>query len=456
MVDEKVAPGAADTEGIDELADWLRIPGQKPAGGGQGAVVQVRHQSDGQLGAMKTLHPEHLKSKERRYRMQQEVFLLNMLDAKGVPRVLADNVDAWKVRGKPLYAIVEWIDGPTLAAFCNGQPQTIDIALAVMHGLVDVVRRCHAAGVLHRDIKRDNIILRNGDVGDPILIDFGMGWAAPDEERFGEFLTGEGQELGNRFLRLPEYAPGHHVRDTRSDVTMLVAVLFYLLTGVAPRVLLDPQGKLPHEAMLARFPESTTSDPRWERLRRIFKVGFQQRLDMRYADTNQFAEALASLSDLKGKDVTTPLDEHLKRIKDLTESANGALLEQCQHDSLRALQGFFDDFRARIQKFGFEAGGQGPVVAEWGRAVKTTLYLSKVGVAEPRVGFVHQISFENGQFQASYSVVGEALWTILYEGPLADADSLRDAAANSVDRVLDTLLERYTVALEKHVARMNR
>ena len=88
--------------------------------------------------------------------------------------------------------------------------------------------------------------------------------------------------------------------------------------------------------------------------------------------------------------------------------------------------------------------------------MKTTLYLSKVGVAEPKVGFVHQISFENGRFQASYSVVGEALWTILYEGPLADADSLRDAAANAVDRVLDTLLERYTVALEKHVARMNR
>jgi len=456
MVDDNKAPDAVDVAGVDEPADWVRIPGQKPAGGGQGSVVQVRHKSDGHIGAMKTLHPEHLNSKERRYRMQQEVFLLNLLDAKGVPRVLADNVDAWKARGKPLYAVVEWLDGPTLAGFCNGQPQTIDIALTVMHGLIDIVRRCHAVGVLHRDIKPDNIILRNGDVGAPILIDFGMGWAAPDEEKFGEFMTGEGQELGNRFLRLPEYAPGHHVRDTRSDVTMLVAVLFYLLTGVAPRVLLDPNGRMPHEAMLARFPESTTSDPRWERLRRIFQVGFQQRLDMRYVDTQQFAEALASLSVPPGKDMTTPLDEHLKRIKDLTESADGALLEQCQRDSLRALQAFSDGFHPRSRAFGFEAGGQGPVVAEWGRAVKTTLYLSKIGVAEPRVGFVHQILFENGRFQASYSVVGEVSWTILYEAPLADADSLRDAAASSVDMILGTLLDRYAVALEKHVARMNR
>lgn len=437
-----------------ELTDWVATAAKASRGGGQGTVVQVRHRHGGTLGACKALHPQHLKSKERRFRMQQEVYLLNLLEGNGVPRVLWDNMHLWEASGTPLYAVVEWVDGGTLADFCNGQPKSIDVAVGIVRGLLVIVQRCHAAGVLHRDIKPDNIILRNGDASAPVLIDFGMGWAEVDENKFGEFKTGEGQELGNRFIRLPEYAPGHHVRDTRSDVTMLVAVLFYILTGVAPRQLLDPKERMPHEGDLAKFPAGTTGDPRWERLRRIFKVGFQYRIDMRFRDAEELARSLESLSAPIDPTMIDPLDEPLRRIAELTESAGGALLRQCQRHSLAALKLFVDCFHARIGENDFEAGGQAPVVAEWGRAVKTTLFLCKVGVAEPRVGFVHQISFENGRFEGAYSVVGDAVWHGLYEAPLADADSLAEAAERSVDTILRPLLSRYADALENHVARM--
>jgi serine/threonine-protein kinase len=278
--------------------------------------------------ALKSLHPENLGSSERRYRMQQEVHLLRLLAGNGVPCVLASNVEAWDTPGTPLYAIVEWVDGPTLADFCGGRPQEIDVALPIVTALIDIVRRCHAAGVLHRDIKPDNVILHGGDIARPVLIDFGMGWAASDESMFGEFSTGAGQELGNRFLRLPEYAPGHHVRDTRSDVTMLVAILFYLLTGAAPRVLLDPTGRMPHEAMLERFSIQSRADVRWERLRRVFNVGFQQRLDMRFVDAEQFAAALASLSSSVVEDKQDLLQGALRRIQELAQSPDGSLLDQ--------------------------------------------------------------------------------------------------------------------------------
>ncbi|NWK43323.1 serine/threonine protein kinase [Ralstonia pickettii] len=439
----------------DEPVDWVATTAKTSRGGGQGTVVQVRHRHDGTLGACKTLHPQHLKSKERRFRMQQEVFLLNLLEGNGVPRVLWDNMNLWEASGTPLYAVVEWVDGGTLADFCNGQPKSIDVAVRIVWGLLGTVRRCHTAGVLHRDIKPDNVILRNGDIDAPVLIDFGMGWAEVDEDRFGEFKTGDGQELGNRFIRLPEYAPGHHVRDTRSDVTMLVAILFYLLTGVAPRQLLDPKERMPHEGDLARFPDGTTSDPRWERLCRIFKVGFQYRIDMRFRDAQELAHALESIFAPIETPMNDPLEGPLKRIAELTESADGVLLGQCQRHSLDALKLFFDRFHTRIGEFGFQAGGQGPVVEEWGRAVKTTLFLSKVGVAEPKVGFVHQISFENGRFEGAYSVVGDALWHGLYRTPLADTDSLAEAAEKSVDTILSALLDRYADALGAHVARMS-
>jgi serine/threonine protein kinase len=439
------------------LEDWEIDPDWKAAAGGQGTVVQVRQRSSGRLGALKTLHSDHLHSRERRYRMQQEVQLLNLLDGVGVPRVHSSNVEEWRSVGTPMYTVMEWVDGPTLADFCNGIPQSIGTAMSVVRGLAETVARCHSVEVLHRDIKPDNIILRAKMTAQPVLIDFGMGWATSnDSENTEEFLTDANQELGNRFLRLPEYAPGHHIRDSRSDVTMLVGIFFYLLTGVAPRLLLDGSGRMPHESQLQKFPQETIADSRWERIRRFFNVGFQQRVDMRCADIEELKAALASLSDTVSSEMTTTLDEQLARIQQLTESADGVLLEKCQRESLQGLRGFYDAFMKRIRQFGFVAGGQNPVITEWGRAARTTLILSKNGASEPKVGFVCQISFENGPYEASYSVIGEAIWTRLYTGPLADTDSMREAMLRSVDPVLEAILQRYATALEQHVARMKR
>jgi hypothetical protein len=132
-----------------EIPEWETVANGKSAAGGQGKVVPVKHRSEGTLGALKTLHEDHLNKRERRYRMQQEVALLKLLGGDGVPNLLVDNTNRWEETGEPLYAVVEWVDGPTLAAFCNGRPQSIDVALPVIRGLIDIVHRCHDAGVLH-------------------------------------------------------------------------------------------------------------------------------------------------------------------------------------------------------------------------------------------------------------------------------------------------------------------
>ena len=437
---------------ISAIDEWEPVEGQKSLDGGQGQIIKVRHRLDGRFGARKSLQPSHLLSRERRFRMQQEVHLLKLLDGQGVPGVLWSNVEAWENAGTPLHAVIEWVEGPTLALVASGAPQALDSSLTTVTGLLEIVRRCHAAGVMHRDIKPDNIILRNGNIDQPILIDFGMGWADLDGDAVGDFSTAAGQELGNRFLRLPEYAPGNHVSDTRSDVTMIVGILYFLLTGVAPRVLLDPRGRMPHEESTNRFSEETKTDPRWERLRRVFTIGFQQRLELRFANAEQLASALNNLSPSPTQiDV---VNNHLLRIQELLGSADGALLEQCQRVSLEALRAFYQEFTRRITQAFFEAGGQGPVIAEWGRAAKTTLFINRRGVDTPRVGFVNQISFENGVYQAAFSLVGDALWNSYYEGPLADSASLVEAASASVGRIFASLLERYGSELEKQITRM--
>src|ERR1700722_4571826 len=136
MTDENKGSGARNQTLADRLIEWRPVSGVKPMGGGQGTVVQVRNRADGRIGALKTLHSEHLNSRERRYRMRHEVLLLNLLDAKGVPRVLSDNTETWESVGTRLYTIVEWVDGPTLADFCDGKPQIIDTAVSVVAGLI--------------------------------------------------------------------------------------------------------------------------------------------------------------------------------------------------------------------------------------------------------------------------------------------------------------------------------
>ncbi len=61
------------------------------------------------------------------------------------------------------------------------------------------------------------------------------------------FETEHGQELGNRFLRLPELAVGSEAKqDARSDISF-AGVLFYVLTGMAPATLSDENGRMPHQ-----------------------------------------------------------------------------------------------------------------------------------------------------------------------------------------------------------------
>ena len=143
----------------------------------------------------------------------------------------------------------------------------------------------YALDIHHRDVKPDNIILRNGLTEAPVLVDFGMSWTKSDYDRAREFETKVGQEIGNRFLRLPEHTPGRHLHDSRSDLTLVVGLLFYTLAGEAPRSLRDLRGAMPHEVSADCFAPLTTQDPRWPRIRRIFNVGFQENIDFRFQTT---------------------------------------------------------------------------------------------------------------------------------------------------------------------------
>jgi eukaryotic-like serine/threonine-protein kinase len=184
-------------------------------GGGQGDAFIVVHDGDQERYFLKLLKAQG--NSERRARFFRETSFYRTLRHKGIPQLVATNADRFQDKNASLYLVTEFVDGLTLAeAVRQSGPLSSEAAFAVTEGLANVLVHAHDEEAVHRDIKPENILLRNGRPEDPVLVDWGLGFRALEGD---DHRTDTGQELGNRFLRLPEFAAGSRVkRDGRSDV----------------------------------------------------------------------------------------------------------------------------------------------------------------------------------------------------------------------------------------------
>ena len=135
----------------------------------------------------------------------------------GIPRLIESNAIKYADLSYKLYIASEFIPGTTLtSAMLNNAPPSFHEAVALVRALLDIVEYFHREGWIHRDIKPDNIILRDAAFNCPILVDFGLGYS---DDPVDTFRTEEREELGNRFLRLPELAVGNPVKSRTPDPT---------------------------------------------------------------------------------------------------------------------------------------------------------------------------------------------------------------------------------------------
>jgi len=158
-------------------------------------------------------------------------------EAEALARVQHPHVirihDAGVHTGRP-YLVMELVQGASLQDSLTRGPLDPRAAVALVAKLADALGAVHAAGLLHRDVKPDNVLLRPD--GDPLLTDFGLALHAGDAR-----LTQSGAFVGT-----PGYLPPEQVRGMRdgagvsSDVYALGAVLYACLTGQPPHGELDP------------------------------------------------------------------------------------------------------------------------------------------------------------------------------------------------------------------------
>lgn len=402
----------------------LADPADLGNAGGQGTVRKVISRNGQTTGGLKCLHSAALAQAERRFRFQQEANSLLALEGDiGIPTLLDTNSEQWKEKTIPLYLVMEWIEGPTLS-LVGRQPLTN--ALLVFEAMLRTQQRCEELGVRHRDVKPDNVILRDGDCSKPVLVDFGLSWL-PDTSN-EDFKTPAGQELGNRFLRLPEFAPGHHHRDHRSDLTLTVGVLYFMLTGRAPRVMLDARGRLPHESY--PVPDEVSRDQRWPMVRRLFQVGFQPVLERRFQSAHQvlsFIERSAS----EGPEVSeNELSRELEAFRALLESDLGRARNQVAEILLTGSRRFLETIQGSLALANLVCGGSGPNIIDRGLvAVGCDLQFFAVrqGTSSPQASFSHSVSVERGHLMAT-AVVEDRGAVTYYDGPVADREGFEEAA----------------------------
>ena len=129
-----------------------------------------------------------------------------------------------------LYYVMPFIAGETLRARLERERQLpIDDALRIAREVADALGAAHALGIVHRDVKPENILLQNGHA---IVADFGIALAV--QAAGGQRMTQTGLSLGTPQYMSPEQAMGERTIDARSDIYALGAVTYEMLTGDAP------------------------------------------------------------------------------------------------------------------------------------------------------------------------------------------------------------------------------
>ena len=202
--------------------------------GGMGEVYLAEDVSLGRQVALKVLRPEVAGSPERRERFQREARAVAALNHPNI--VTLHSVE--EVDGL-LFITMERVRGQSLRRILKEGPLPVPRVLALAAQVCEGLACAHAAGVLHRDLKPDNLIVTAEDRLK--ILDFGLAkllstssGTDPDEVTLvKEELSSPGMTLGTAGYMSPEQALGRRV-DPRTDLFALGVVLYQMATGRAP------------------------------------------------------------------------------------------------------------------------------------------------------------------------------------------------------------------------------
>ncbi len=201
--------------------------------GGMGFVYRAEHTRLGREVALKLLRSDYAKRRDAVSRFFQEARTVNRVRHRNI----VDVTDFIELDNGTTYIIMELLRGRSLSSWARSHPAANDLArtLGLLVQICDGLAAAHAVGVIHRDLKPDNIFVSTTAEGAEQIkiLDFGVAKLLHRDDELGEdagLETAVGSVIGTPAYMSPEQAGGMLV-DHRADIYSLGAIMYRLLCG---------------------------------------------------------------------------------------------------------------------------------------------------------------------------------------------------------------------------------
>jgi hypothetical protein len=209
---------------IGKTLEKCRIIG-KLGTGGMGSVYLAEHFGLGRRVAVKILPPDMSRDPEYVARFMREATTAGRMEHPNIVQIH----DVGYAEGRH-FIVMQFVDGESLSTVVEelgvmDPKDAAKVAVGILRGL----QHAHEQGIVHRDIKPDNVLLTKGD--EPKLLDFGLAI----EQEASLHITRDGMVVGTPYYLSPEQAKGHKATPL-SDVYAAGVTLYYLVTGKRPFV----------------------------------------------------------------------------------------------------------------------------------------------------------------------------------------------------------------------------
>jgi serine/threonine-protein kinase len=257
--------------------------------GGMAAVYSATHRNGNRV-ALKVLHPELSRTADIKARFLREAYAANKVGHRGVVRVLDDECDPEGLA----FLVMELLEGETLEQRRKRAGDKLEAieAATIAASLLDVLAVAHERGVVHRDVKPDNVFLTAD--GELKLMDFGIARLLD-----GSGATRSGALMGTPAFMSPEQAGGRVKEvDGRSDVWSVGAVLFLLLTGHEVHAARSDHEQMIYAATQNARPVKSVAPEISEDLAQIVDVALAFDRDARWQTASAMGNALCAAAGI--------------------------------------------------------------------------------------------------------------------------------------------------------------
>lgn len=408
----------------EALADRYTLK-RKVGGGGMSTVYLAEDLKHDRQVAVKVLRPE-LAHDLGPSRFLREIKIAARLRHPHIlPLYDSGNVDGL------LYYVMPYVEGDSLRDRLNREKQlAIPDALRIAQEVAEALSYAHQQGVVHRDVKPENILLSSGHAE---VVDFGIArmWSAAGTEQ----LTQPGVAIGTPAYMSPEQASGSHELDARSDIYSLACMLYEMLAGQPPftgptaeNVLQQHIAAPPPRVRVIRVAVS-------EELERVLQQALRKVPADRFATAQEFADALtagaaATAHHVSGVMTARPAEKSIAVLPFINMSAdpeNEYFSDGITEEIISALSRL-KEFRVAARSSSFAFKGRSADIAE---------VAARLNVATVLEGSVRKAG---NQLRITAQLINAAdgyhLWSERYDRELKDVFAIQDELAQAIVRTL--------------------